>query len=673
MTRVAKRRLFPIDPWQSVAEHFGAQILDPRLRAYAWLADYLLSDPSNDRYRVPAGVLDAETVWSIVLNRELKITDERPDLQSLLEWSLNPQAIANYQHLDPNLKTIIHNRLIETAGNTVSSLLTYLDCGERSHPIAMGIVLDVLFHPDNQGKCDRAIGKLEERYFQGQALDASTLKPWQTVTARLLKQDPALFTTVQHPVDELLQELGVDAYADVSHLSKTGFEQRLQQWGEHLNVLLQTDSQPWTEANFVQLQEAFQKLLSSQAYTPTSRLALSLTMAMRLVQWLKQTNGILASEPNNFEEAAQIERMLGCWLDRARFALVGGSDRPHLAHTYTQLFQKITTHREHLSQQFADCLVKATVSHDLGRNVIPVEGILSTMIAPIAAQQFILLIVMDGMSLSIAITLLEELSSPQSDWQLLQPKTSKTPITLGLATIPSDTKTSRSSLLSGRLCQGNADHEAKVFTQSANFTKRRRGHKPPILFHKADLRDDAQVNLASNVNAAIHDPKQSIVGVVVNAIDDHLDKGEQTDISWSVETIKSLAALLQAAKESHRIVCLTSDHGHVLDHAARYVAATGGERWRVVQDSELIKDYERKITGDRVLGSSDHTLITPWTETVRYTKKKHGYHGGINPQEMLVAIALLCPKMQHHCPDGYQVGSLEPPEWWQLQSKPPVA
>lgn len=663
LLRLAKRRLFPISPWQSVKEQFGAQFLDPRLQAYPWLADYLLNDLSRRNYRVPAGVLDAETVWSIVLERELNIQEERPDLQSLLEWSLDSDAIARYQHSNPDIKTVIKNRFMETAGLAAEWLFTYLEQNESANPIAMGIVLDILCQPAGQGQLDRAIGKLEERYFGGQTFDANQLKPWPAATAQVIKARSPFWASVQAVADEYLQELGAIDFAHLSDLSQTGFEQRLQHWSTHLEARLKPNASTGTTTNLTDLRQAFQLLLTSHAYEPDSRLAIALNMAMRLGQWLEQN----APEPlptfNTFDEAVQHEIRLGLWLDRARFALVGASDSPHLSKTFTALFQTITTYREQLSQQFAEHLVQATAQNDPGKIVIPVEKIVSAIVAPIAAKTPVLLIVMDGMSLSIAQNLVEGLTT--KGWHLWQTQANSGAIAIGLATIPSDTKTSRNSLFSGNLSQGNAAQEVKAFAQHPDLTQRRRGRKSPILFHKANLRDAAQVNLSAEVYTAIQDKKQTTIGVVVNAIDDQLDKGEQTTLPQTVKSIPVLEALLHAARDHDRVVILTSDHGHVLDHAAHYEAATGGERWRTGKGS--VKTYEYQISGDRVLGTPEHTLIAPWTETYRYTKKKQGYHGGINPQEMLVAIAILCPTVRIQAPDGFQlVTHLVKPDWWQL-------
>ena len=86
--------------------------------------------------------------------------------------------------------------------------------------------------------------------------------------------------------------------------------------------------------------------------------------------------------------------------------------------------------------------------------------------------------------------------------------------------------------------------------------------------------------LAGEVREEIASPARRIVGVVINAVDDQLLKGEQLDTRWSRDAIPVLPALLHEAKLSRRLVVITSDHGHVLDSGSVYKAGEGGERWR---------------------------------------------------------------------------------------------
>lgn len=55
-------------------------------------------------------------------------------------------------------------------------------------------------------------------------------------------------------------------------------------------------------------------------------------------------------------------------------------------------------------------------------------------------------------------------------------------------------------------------------------------------------------------------------------------------------------------------------------------------------------------------------MIVPWSERLRYGSKKNGYHGGASPQEMLIPISLLWPKLEY--PEVFGELPVELPSWW---------
>ena len=188
-----------------------------------------------------------------------------------------------------------------------------------------------------------------------------------------------------------------------------------------------------------------------------------------------------------------------------------------------------------------------------------------------------------------------------------------------------------------------------------------------MLFHKAGLAE-AGADLAANLKKEIASPKRKIVGVVVNAVDDHLAKGEQVAVPWSLKHIPILGQLLYAAHDAGRVVILTSDHGHVIERQTTYKKSEPGERFRA-DDGNLIAE-ELRVTGSRVLLPANHRLIAPWSETLRYGVKKHGYHGGISPQECAVPLAILSRATPAF--DGWTELPLYRPEWWYLWRPKPV-
>jgi cell division septation protein DedD len=161
------------------------------------------------------------------------------------------------------------------------------------------------------------------------------------------------------------------------------------------------------------------------------------------------------------------------------------------------------------------------------------------------------------------------------------------------------------------------------------------------------------------VRKEIGSAHRKVVGVVVNAVDDNLLKGQQIDVRWSRDEIKVLPALLHEARMARRLVILVSDHGHVLDCQTQARPCEGGERWRAATGKPAAD--ELLIEGQRV-AVEGHRLIAPWSERVRYSVMKNGYHGGLTPQEMVVPIVVLSSIDKF--PAGWREQPVDSPTWW---------
>ncbi len=56
---------------------------------------------------------------------------------------------------------------------------------------------------------------------------------------------------------------------------------------------------------------------------------------------------------------------------------------------------------------------------------------------------------------------------------------------------------------------------------------------------------------------------------------------------------------------------------------------------------------------------------------MRYCYRKNGYHGGLNPQEMIIPIAILSAKNSY--PKGWEEAVIDTPSWWDKPLKQNVA
>jgi len=345
--------------------------------------------------------------------------------------------------------------------------------------------------------------------------------------------------------------------------------------------------------------------------------------------------------------------------------LRSGDPVRELSEAYAQLFDKVTTAREVDSLRFAELLRDWTAAKSTDETIVPIEQVLERMVAPIAAAKPVLVVVIDGMSVAVFRELMADVLG--HDWVLLAEE--GVGLRPALATVPSVTEVSRTSLLTGKLAQGHAPNEKVGFSEHPALLKTCRSGFPPVLFHKASLQETDDSSLAADIRKEIGSAHRKIVGVVVNAVDDHLLKGEQIDTRWSRDEIKVLPVLLHEAKMAGRTVILLSDHGHILDCNAKGKQYEGGERWRF--DETNVGEGEIKITGERIVIPETHKLIAPWTEKIRYGIKKNGYHGGVSPQEMVVPIAVL--NSSNAFPAGWNEAPVDTPQWWDIATGPATA
>jgi hypothetical protein len=169
------------------------------------------------------------------------------------------------------------------------------------------------------------------------------------------------------------------------------------------------------------------------------------------------------------------------------------------------------------------------------------------------------------------------------------------------------------------------------------------------------------VGLSGAVRAAVRDSGRRIVGVVLNAVDDHLARSEQLRLSWTISQFHHLDALLYEPRLANRALIITSDHGHVLEDGTQHLTGGEEERWRPF--SEFLAEQEIVFEGPRIEQATGlKRIIVPWSETVRYGQKKRGYHGGATPQEVLVPVGVFA--ILDRAIEGWEVLSDGLPRWW---------
>lgn len=663
LLRLAKGQLYSIDRWSIVKGLFQATSIDPRIANQQWIADLLIEISNETPFPpAPTGFLDAELVWPILLSSTIGMSAANSDLESILKWSTRKLDVARWRSMPDEFRKGTTDWLSKSAGEAARCIMRTVDAGEEPDALPLGLVLDVLCNRDQVDKLAVQRVRLEERYLGGEPLSIEIAQRWAAVAKGVVQlgfMEPTLEKWILSRAEAILNNIDAASVAYLSDVLPFGLSQRLAQVGTTMLNQIEQSTFGLTDA----LQAQFQSVKRHHKLKNEQQRLSRLEMALRVMRWLESET----ANPRRFtslEDAADFHLTDGGFIDWARLSLHYAEPIAPLAKAYAKLFGVALSKREQQAERFANLLVDWTKIGSSGRNIVGVEDICKDYLAPLALgtagkPRPVLMIVLDGMSVGVFRELIHDVVRRQ-DW-VWGVRSDIGHLSGALATIPSVTERSRASLFAGKISRGNSDFEVRAFAENQELLSACKHGKPPKVFHKASMNPGEDTELEITVRESIADTSFVVVATVVNAIDDHLAKGQQIDADWSRDGIKTLSLQLHEAKAAGRLVLIVSDHGHVLDTRSRYENFPGGgERWRL--DNGPLNEFECRVTGSRVVGES--SVIVPWTDSVRYSSsKKNGYHGGINPQEMVVPIALLSPDEQ--LPTGWVEAPMDEPSWWE--------
>ena len=134
-----------------------------------------------------------------------------------------------------------------------------------------------------------------------------------------------------------------------------------------------------------------------------------------------------------------------------------------------------------------------------------------------------------------------------------------------------------------------------------------------------------------------------------------------------MDSVSLLGHVLEAARDAGRLVIVTSDHGHVLDHDSSYQQSQSERGERYQESTSSLSDSEVELSGDRVVTDSK-SVVMPWSEQLRYKKAKNmGYHGGASLQEIVIPLGVFanatdCPEIE----DWIETPKYSP-AWWDAE------
>ena len=644
-----------VNRWDLIAEAFGARMLDPRLTTPGnrWLAESLLDARPTGWRRLSGPMLELETALRrLAAVRFGKDEDERLDAAALLEWSLDAPRVAQFLALREEERDGLSGWLEQSVGPVAIVLLRMLRHGHIHDAVPFGLAAAELYSPAVRRKHTalHARGRAEERFFGGQAPSEQILMAFaeaaESLVLRWSRNGRAeeAEQICARAEQMLVHDLQAGELAENSRLLGAGLDARL---GTLAKLISQALPMP-RPADLGPIETALTRLGEHRRSAERTGEVGAAAAAVRLVRWLVRPGSL----PGTVAEGATWYVRTGGWVDRA-LAQVWSADTsrvPQVRSAYTTLYKTVRQRRAEFDRAFAERLA-AWDGGDTSHLVLA-ETLLERIARPVAERGAPLIIVLDGMSVPVAVQLAEEIAATRA-WREVgrDPEGREA----ALATLPSVTSCSRTSLLCGRLQAGGQAEEKAGFTALW-------GGRRAKLFHKGDLPGEAGAVLADEVSAAIEEPG-TVVGVVLNTIDDALRDGREGSApSWHLEDVTYLGELLAAAARVNRPVILTSDHGHVLDrgediHPAKGISAR--HRTGTPGEGELL------FRGPRVLEPGGE-VVMPWDERIRYLPRRAGYHGGASLAEMVIPVLVFVPA-GGGLPKGwhsYDNPSLHEPSWW---------
>lgn len=660
LSQVWRRRLLRPSKWDAAKRLFRVDRLDPALADARWLVDLLVDVAPPRGYPPPAsGLLEFGTAWRTFLRHGLRLDVEEPTLEDLLRWGESDAAVGALGGFSDRHGKELAERLQEDVGPAARHIVRIAATGRGRDLVPLGLVADVLW--GHSGTDDPGVLTARVRFEEpvgSKDIPGVVARPWGDAAVNLVRraeargQDQTVARWLSR-AEPLLTDLEALDLAVVSDVLPWAFTERMIHAGRALGRALDEPGDEALESLHDSLAQVEGHIRAN--HDDTSDRVERLQMAVRLVRRMRGER----AEPER-ELGALVETFVadGAWVDLAREAIGHGETVSSLADAYASLIEELDSERADRDRRFAEAFASwSDVLPTESAPLLPIERVLEEVVAPVARQVPVLMLVLDGLSYPESIRLFAQIRN--AGWNEQGPE--GRPLPRVLAAVPTVTSVSRSCLLSGRLVSGGQDVERSGFESHTELLEASE-ERPPRLFHKKDLKTE-QARFAPDVRDAILDPSVRIVASVVNAVDDHLEKGSQIRLAEGLRALRPLRPLLEAAAEAGRAVVIASDHGHVLENGSEARVTSGAaERWRS-SDGAPSED-EVVISGPRVL-RGDGEVIVPAVESIRYmAAEKRGYHGGATPQEVLCPLTVFTTGGVTL--DGWDSVLFRKPEWWQL-------
>lgn len=668
--RLDGRKLHAIKPLDLAKQLLKVSTVESRLaRNSTLLAELVNAAPREGWPAEPTKTLTFDRAVELLLEQRAQLAGAtRGGMNQLFEW-IEQGGAQRLDELDSAVREQLEEWLVAKHGAAARLGLQLAQAGHAHELVAHALAAGLISDPDLDLQTrERARARLETR-IGGEHLRDSQLDAWSLAAERYVRKrvaDGQAIASIIPGSRDVLDHLGLAECVGTSEVLPEGHVARLRAIARLVTQTVEQRSEQSLKLLWEAVRFADQHVLATQS---TQSLRRDQIRALaRLCSWL-----VRAPEPNMHTASAAIAWYVadGSFVDQLRDALHRADlGDPELNSAVAHLLEAVVDRRERLSESFALAVRDRITTPPLsdGDGIPGVEDVLTTVVPGIAQHARVLVLVIDGMSWSVWHQLRDSIES--RGWDVVVPAAGAT-TAAALATIPSATAMSRTSLLTGSLRSGTAADEQKGFAGlSSLVAASATGEKPSAqrLLHKQDLRDPESGALATSAREVISGIETRIVGVVINVIDDLLAKADQARLSFTTDLMPVVEAVLDAAADAGRAVLVTSDHGHILERGTTYVdgGPYHGERWRAAGDPV---EGEISASGKRVLAAGG-SVCAPWSERIRYAKgTSRGYHGGITPQEIVVPAVVLAPTGAEL--PGFAPAGVTWPAWWMSDATEP--